>query len=187
MATETRLLDTADPAPLGLVAFGMTTALLNVANVHAIDVSVMILGMGIFTGGLAQFIAGLWSFRAGNTFNATAFTSYGVFWWSLVIILVAPKALGIPSDDISTGFFFLAWGIYTTFMFVGTLKVNRAVQIVFATLAILLYLLAAQNFADNAVLGVLAGIDGIICGLTAMYAAGSMVINTMFKRQVLPL
>ena len=182
------LLKTANPAPLGLLGFGMTTVLLNLANADIFGVDIMIIGMGLFVGGLAQFIAGLFSFRAGNTFNATAFTSYGVFWWSLVVVLCNPDILNMPAaSNMAMAFYFLAWAIYTTCMFVGTLKAEVAVRVVFATLAILLYLLALQRFdMDNTVWGFIAGIDGIICGLSAMYTAAAFVINEQFGKKVLP-
>ena len=177
----------ANPGPLGLLGFGMTTVLLNLHNAGLFELNVMILAMGIAMGGLAQFIAGLMEFKGGNTFGATAFTAYGLFWWSLVIILVNPDFLGAAgANALSMGFYMLLWCIFTLFMFIGTLKANRASQVVFLTLTILFLLLAIENFTGSHAVGVIAGIEGIVCGLSAIYAAVAGVVNNEFKKTVLP-
>ncbi len=177
----------ANAGPLGLLGFGVTTILLNLNNAGVIEMSVMILAMGIFMGGMAQFIAGLMEFKAGNTFGATAFTSYGLFWWSLVIILVNPAWLGgEAADGRSLGFYFILWAIYTFFMYIGTLKANHATQIVFLTLAILFLLLALENFTGIGVFGLLAGIEGIFCGASAVYTAVAGIVDGEFNRPVMP-
>ena len=186
--SQEALLKTANPAPLGLLGFGMATVMLNLANVDVFPVDITIIGMGLFVGGLAQFMAGLFSFRAGNTFNATAFCSYGVFWWSLTLCLVSPQMTNIPApDNLAMAFYFLCWAVYTGFMFIGTLKGENTVKFVFATLTILLLLLALQRYdLDNSVWGFIAGIDGIACGASAMWAAVAFVINEQFGRKVVP-
>lgn len=177
----------ANAGPLGLLGFGMTTVLLNLHNAGLIEMSVMILAMGIAMGGLAQVIAGLMEFKAGNTFGATAFTAYGLFWWSLVLILVNPEKMGAAAaDGKSLGFYMLMWCIFTACMFVGTLKANHATQVVFATLAILFLLLAIENFTGSHVMGIVAGIEGIFCGASAVYTAVAGVINGEFGKTVLP-
>ncbi len=177
----------ANAGPLGLLGFGMTTILLNIHNAGVIEMSVMILAMGICMGGLAQFIAGLMEFKAGNTFGATAFTSYGLFWWSLVFILVNPAWLGgLEADGKSLGFYMLLWCIYTFFMYIGTLKTNHATQIVFLTLAILFLLLALENFTGVGVIGIIAGIEGIFCGASAVYTAVAGIVDGEFDRPVMP-
>lgn len=177
----------ANPGPLGLLGFGMTTVLLNLHNSGIIEISVVILAMGIAMGGLAQIIAGLMEFKGGNTFGATAFTSYGLFWWSLVIILANPEWLHTSgADETGLGFYLLLWCIYTGFMFIGTLKANRATQLVFGSLTILFLLLALHNFTGSHVLGVVAGIEGIICGAIAIYTAVAGIVNGEFNKTVLP-
>lgn len=178
----------ANPGPLGLLGFGTTTILLNLHNAGIINMSVVILSMGIMVGGMAQIIAGLMEFKNNNTFGATAFTSYGLFWLSLVIILTNPACLGgMAADGASLGFYFILWGIYTAFMFIATLKSNKATQFVFLSLAVLFVLLALEKWTGAEALGVILGWEGIICGASAVYAAVAQVINETFDRQVLPL
>ncbi|MCI8993004.1 MAG: acetate uptake transporter [Eubacterium sp.] len=177
----------ASAGPLGLLGFGMTTCLLNFHNAGIIEMSVVIIAMGIFMGGLAQVIAGFMEFKAGNTFGATAFTAYGLFWWSLVVILVNPKGLGIAAGDgRSMGFYLLLWCIFTIFMFIGTLKANHATQIVFGTLAVLFLLLAIENFTGSSVVGKIAGIEGIFCGASAIYTAVAGIVDGEFNKPIMP-
>jgi len=179
----------ANPAPLGLMGFGMTTILLNLHNAGIFGLGAMILAMGIFYGGIAQIIAGIMEFKQGNTFGTTAFTSFGLFWLSLVAILVLPKIswLGIQAPSaFAMAFYLLLWGVFTLFMFFGTLKTNRALQFVFASLALLFFLLAAKDFTGNALIGTIAGYEGIICGASAFYLAMAEVLNAQLNRTVLP-
>lgn len=134
---------TANPAPLGLLGFGMTTVLLNLHNAGLFPLSAMIMGMGVFVGGVAQIIAGIMEYKKNNTFGMTAFCSYGVFWLSLVAVWTFPT-LGIAdaASGFSMGFYLVLWGLFTTGMFFGTLKMTRVHQVVFATLAVLFFLLA---------------------------------------------
>ncbi|WP_016677631.1 acetate uptake transporter, partial [Yersinia pestis] len=133
----------ANPGPLGLMGFGMTTVLLNLHNAGFFPLSSVILSMGIFYGGLAQILAGLLEYKKGNTFAATAFTSYGAFWLSLVGLLMLPKmGLADATDAQFLGVYLGLWGIFTLFMFIGTLPANRALQFVFGSLTILFALLA---------------------------------------------
>ena len=129
-ATMVKNLDmTANPAPLGLVGFGMTTVLLNLHNAGFFALGSMILAMGIFYGGLAQIIAGIEEWKKNNTFGATAFTSYGLFWLTLVALLVLPKmGLAEAPDKTAMAAYLAMWGIFTAVMFIGTLKTNRALQ-----------------------------------------------------------
>lgn len=179
---------TANPAPLGLLGFGMTTVLLNLHNAGFFGLGSMILAMGIFYGGLAQVIAGIMEWKKKNTFGATAFTSYGFFWLSFVALLVMPK-LGIaePTENKAIVAYLLMWGIFTTFMFIGTFKSNRATQFVFGSLAVLFFLLALGDATGNQAIKHLAGYEGIICGASAIYTAMAEVLNEQFGRTVLPL
>lgn len=179
---------TANPAPLGLLGFGMTTVLLNLHNAGFIALGSMILAMGIFYGGLAQIIAGIEEWKKNNTFGATAFTSYGLFWMTLVALLILPKAgLADASDKPAMAAYLAMWGIFTGVMFIGTLKANRALQFVFGSLTILFFLLAIGDFTANSTITVIAGYEGIICGFSAIYAGLAQVLNEIYKRTVAPL
>ena len=192
---------TANPAPLGLLGFGITTVLLNfVHNAQLGPVDSMILAMGLAYGGLAQVITGVMEYRKGNTFGTVAFTSYGLFWWSFVLLNLLPKQyffFGIqsPSDGAMAAYFFM-WGIFTFAMFFGALKINRALQFVFVSLAILFFLLAAKSAllayttltpADLELFTRTTGVEGIICGLSAVYTALAEVLNEVYGKTVLPL
>jgi succinate-acetate transporter protein len=187
--TQVKNLDvTANPAPLGLLGFGMTTVLLNLHNAGFFAMGSMILAMGIFYGGLAQIIAGIEEWKKNNTFGATAFTSYGLFWMTLVALLILPKmGLADASDKTAMAAYLAMWGLFTAIMFIGTLKANRALQFVFASLAILFFLLAIGDFTGNGTVTVIAGYEGIICGFSAVYAGLAQVLNDMYKRTVAPL
>lgn len=179
---------TANPAPLGLCAFGMTTVLLNFHNAGFFELNSMILAMGLFYGGLAQVIAGIIEARKNNTFGLTAFTSYGFFWLSLVGLIVMPKLGWIPAASESAMVAYLAiWGFFTFGMFFGTLKLNRALQFIFGSLTILFILLALGDATGNASIKHLAGYEGIICGFSAIYAGIANVLNEVHGRTVLPL
>jgi uncharacterized protein len=185
MDSDIKIIDTtANPAPLGLLAFGMTTILLNIHNAGIYPMDSMILAMGIFYGGLAQVIAGIMEWKKRNTFGTTAFTSYGFFWLSLVALLVLPK-LGWAEapNNISMGFYLLMWGIFTGVMFIGTLKINIYLQVVFATLTILFFLLAISDFTGNAGLKFVAGYEGIICGASAVYTALYQVLSELYCKK----
>jgi succinate-acetate transporter protein len=177
----------ANPAPLGLLGFGMTTLLLNIHNAGIIPLSIVIVAMGFALGGAAQIIAGVMEFKKNNVFGATAFTAYGFFWWSLILIWMNPFAAIQAADDVSMGFYLLVWGIFTLLMFVGTLKHNRALQLVFASLTLLFFLLAIADFTSSTAIKLIAGWVGIFCGATAMYASLAQVINNEFDKTVLPL
>ncbi len=179
---------TANPAPLGLLAFGMTTVLLNISNAGIMPLNSMILAMGIFYGGLAQVIAGIMEWKKNNTFAATAFTSYGFFWLAFVTLKLLP-AFGVAeaTSAFDMGFFLVMWGLLTLFLFIGTLRISRALQVVFATLTILFFLLAIADFTGNATIGIIAGYEGIICGFTAIYAAIAQVLNEVYGRTILPI
>lgn len=181
---------TGNPAPMGLLGFGMTTVLLNLHNSGLYDLNSMIMGMGIFTGGIMQIVAGIQEWKKNNTFGATAFTAYGSFWITLVAIWILPKTsfgADFKSDEVSMAWFLLMWGIFTAFMFVATLKLNKALQIVFGSLTILFLLLAIGDFTGIKTIKVIAGIEGIFCGLSAIYACAAQVLNEVYRKTVLPL
>ena len=180
---------TGNPAPLGLMGFGMTTILLNLHNAGFIALDTMILSMGIFYGGLAQVIAGAMEWKKGNTFAATAFTSYGMFWLSLVAIVVLPKSwpgFSAPGGYAMPAYLFM-WGLFTAVMFLATLRLNRALQVVFGSLVVLFWLLAAADAAGNGSIAKLAGWVGLFCGLSAVYTGLAQVLNEVYGKTVWPL
>lgn len=178
----------ANPAPLGLFAFGMTTVLLNIHNAGFFELDSMILAMGIFYGGLAQVIAGIVEAKKRNTFGFTAFTSYGFFWLSFVGLLVLPK-LGWAAPVSATGLvaYLTMWGLFTLLLFIGTLKQSRALQLVFGSLALLFFLLAIGDATENAGIKTFAGYEGILCGFTAIYTGIAQVLNELYGKELLPL
>jgi hypothetical protein len=149
----------------------------------------MILGMGICYGGIAQVIAGIMEWKKKNTFAATAFISYGFFWLTLVTLIVLPKMItGVTATTPDALAAFLAlWGVFTAVMFVGTFKLNRALQFVFGSLTILFFLLVAAKHTGNESIEHLAGYEGIVCGLSAIYTGLAQVLNELYGRTVLPL
>ncbi len=191
--TVTKLLDTnANPAPLGLMGFGLTTVLLNIHNAGFIGISSMILAMGVFYGGVAQIIAGIMEWKKNNSFGTLAFTSYGLFWLSLVGVWLIPSMfpdneLAVAASKLAMAWYFVAWGVFTGYMFLGTLKLNRALQVVFGLLTILFFLLAIRDFGGGAIWGKIAGWEGIVTGLAAIYTAAAQTLNEVYKRVILPL
>ncbi|MCP3697831.1 MAG: hypothetical protein GY920_04630 [Aliivibrio sp.] len=177
----------ANPAPLGLMAFGMTTVLLNLHNAGFFPLNTAILSMGIFYGGIAQVIAGIMEYKKGNTFGTTAFTSYGFFWLSLVALILMPEmGLGQATSAAFMGWYLAMWGVLTFFLFLGTFNYPRAKQVVFGSLTILFALLSARDFTGSVVIGHMAGYVGLFCGLSAMYFSMAQVINGEYGRTVLP-
>ena len=177
----------ANPAPLGLLAFGLTTVLLNLHNAGFYEMNSMILAMGIFYGGLAQIIAGILESKKNNTFGMTAFISYGFFWLTLVALIVMPKLGWIPAASENAMIAYLImWGIFTGFLFIGTLKLNKALQFVFATLTLLFFLLALEDYTGNASLKTFTGFEGIICGGAAIYTGMANLLNEVYNKIVLP-
>jgi succinate-acetate transporter protein len=158
----------ANPAPLGLMGFGMTTVLLNLHNAGLYVLGPMILSMGIFYGGLAQIIAGIMEYKKGNTFGATAFTSYGLFWLTLVFLNILPSSGIWPSTEgtIAFGSYLLMWGIFTLLMF---------------------FLLAIGNYTGISIIITIAGFEGIFCGSSAIYLAIAEVLNEAYGRTILPI
>lgn len=179
---------TANPAPLGLMGFGMTTILLNIHNAGFFPLDAMILAMGIFFGGMAQVVAGIMEFKKNNTFGTTAFTSYGFFWLSLVALNMLPlMGLGVAANSLSMAAYLFMWGLFTLFMFIATLRISKALQVVFGTLTLLFFLLAIGNFTGSSLILTIAGYEGIFCGFSAIYAAMAQVINETYGETVLPI
>jgi succinate-acetate transporter protein len=183
---ETKL---ANPAPLGLLGFGMTTILLNIHNIGFFPISAVIISMGIFYGGLAQIIAGIISFKRGSVFAGTAFTSYGFFWITLVGIWLFPNTGFEMAGTTPAPFFgiYLAlWGLFTAFMWWGTWGGSKVQQFVFLSLTVLFFLLAISKFTGSEMINSIAGIMGIICGGSAFYLAMAELLEEVKNKRVLP-
>lgn len=184
---------TANPAPLGLLAFGMTTVLLNLHNAGLFPLSVMIIAMGTFYGGASQILVGYMEWKKNNTFGMVAFTSYGFFWLTLVAIWVMPriKSEGTPLADPITlpslVAYLVMWGIFTAFLFIGTFKMSRALQFVFGSLVVLFFLLAIGDAMENALIKQIAGVEGIVCGASAIYTGMAQILNEVYGKTVMPL
>ena len=183
---------TANPGPLGLMAFGLTTVLLNVHNAGLIPLSGIILAMGMFYGGLAQIIAGIMEWRKNSTFGMTAFLSFGFFWVTFAGLFAFPKWIGsagleLGATSTALGYYLLAWALFVGLMFVGSLRINRALQFVFLSATVLLLLLAIGEWTGNEMFTKIAGWEGIVCGLSAVYASIAQVWNELYGRVVLPL
>ncbi|MEI6900092.1 MAG: acetate uptake transporter [Bacteroidota bacterium] len=183
---ETKL---ANPAPLGLMGFGMTTVLLNIHNTGFFPLTTLVLSMGIFYGGIAQVIAGILEFKKGNTFGLTAFTSYGFFWLTLVAIWMLPELGGgkiSSADKTYMGWYLFLWGVFTLFMWIGTFNKSKVLQFVFLSLWILFFLLAIRDWTGIAVIGNVAGWEGVVCGFSAIYLAMAEVLEEARGKKILP-
>jgi len=192
MTTTTEIRDTtANPAPLGLLGFGMTTVLLNIHNGGFYELNSMILAMGICYGGLAQIIAGIMEWKKNNTFGTTAFISYGFFWLSLVVLVLMPKfepLSKMATDETAKAAYLAMWGVFTAVMFIGTLRLNRALQFVFASLTVLFFLLAYGDLMGaSAGFKHFTGYEGIVCGFSAIYTGLAQILNELYRKTVLPL
>lgn len=180
--------NSANPGPLGLLAFGMTTVLLNLHNAGLYDMNSMILAMGMFYGGAAQIVAGILESKKNNSFGMTAFISYGFFWLTLVGLILMPK-LNVFEGPSAGGMiaYLIMWGIFTALLFIGTLKINKALQFVFASLATLFFLLALGDYTENETIKTITGIEGVICGASAIYAGVATLLNEVYGRTLMPL
>jgi succinate-acetate transporter protein len=168
------------------MGFGMTTILLNIHNAGFFPIDSMILAMGIFYGGLGQILVGMMCFKRGDTFGTTAFTSYGLFWLTLVGLIVMPNMGLAASPDEFMGWYLSLWAVFTGFMFIGSLCYPTAKQVVFGSLTLLFALLAIRDFTGSELVGTIAGYEGIFVGASAIYFAMAQVLNNEFGREVLP-
>ena len=189
--STTQLKDTtANPAPLGLLGFGMTTVLLNFHNAGYYELNSMILAMGICYGGIAQVIAGMMEWKKGNTFATTAFISYGFFWLALVVLVVLPKIIPAiaATNESALATYLSIWGLFTAVMFLGTFRLNCALQVVFGTLTILFFLLAYGDFTGASPgFKHFTGYEGLVCGFSAIYAGLAQILNELYGKIILPL
>ena len=179
-----------NPAPLGLVGFGLTTVVLSMVNAgilpHAGENVVIPLALAF--GGLIQLIAGILEFKTGNSFGMTAFLSYGAFWWwfALMLIFGNTGVIDLKGAESTIAVTLLAWGVFTMYMWVGTFKLTRALWLVFLTLWITFYLLGFGMLAGSAGISHFGGWVGLLCGLLAMYTSFALVTNATWGKTVLP-
>jgi len=180
----------ADPAPLGLAAFALTTAVLSAVNAGWVPASVepVVFGLALAYGGVGQFAAGMWEFAKGNTFGATAFTSYGAFWVSFWWLTGHSGVDKIPAADAAKGIglYLLVWGIFTAYMTVAASKVSGAVMAVFVLLTLTFLVLAWGEFATSDGIHKLGGYIGLLTALAAWYASFAGVTAFTHKRQLVP-
>lgn len=183
----------ADPAPLGLAAFGMTTLMLSAVNAGWIGAAATsaVLAMAVAFGGSTQLLAGMWAFRRGNTFAATAFSSYGAFWISFWLLLTqfvpaVVKDGGAGEASQIVGLYLMAWGLFTAYMFVASLAGARAVQVVFALLALTFFALCIGEWGASETWHHVGGYLGMATAVAALYASFADVTNANFKRRILP-
>jgi uncharacterized protein len=180
----------ADPAPLGLGAFALTTFVLSFVNAGWVPASVepVVFGLALAYGGAAQFAAGMWEFTKGNTFGATAFTSYGAFWLSFWWLTAHLADYKIPASDVGkgVGLYLIAWGIFTLYMTVASLRTTVAIFAVFALLTITFFLLGIGNSGGHTNIVKLGGWFGLVTAAAAWYASFAAVTNSTFGRVVLP-
>jgi uncharacterized protein len=176
----------ADPGPLGLGGFALTTFVLSLANAGIVPTAgAAVLGLALFYGGIAQLAAGMWEFVKGNTFGAVAFSSYGAFWLSFWWLLTGPgieKAAGAAG----VGSFLLGWTIFTVLMTVAALRVNRLLGLLFSVLSLTFIFLTAGAFSGIAGLTHIGGYLGLLTAAIAWYGTAAGVINSTWKRTVLP-
>jgi len=179
--------NTANPAPLGLCAFGMTTLLLSLHNSGLTALSSTILAMALLYGGVAQAIVGIMEWKKKNSFGMLTFGSFGFFWISFATLLILPalgvaKAPGAPE----LAAFLAIWGIFAFGLFICTLKMHRLLQVTLAAVVLLVVLLVAAQLTGSATIGLLGGIVGIIAGALALYMGMGQVINEVHGSRVLP-
>jgi succinate-acetate transporter protein len=182
---------TADPGPLGLGAFALTTFMLSMFNADLVSGKGLpaVLAVALASGGIAQLLAGMWEFRTGNTFGAVAFTSYGAFWlsfWALGQFYLKPGGIPLAHVPASLGLYLIAWGIFTLYMFIASLRVTAAVSAVFLALTVTYFLLGIGNAGSHTGLVKAGGWAGIVTAALAWYASFAAVTNETFGRTVLP-
>jgi succinate-acetate transporter protein len=188
-AVQTSTWTVADPAPLGLAAFALTTFVLSMFNADLVSKGgePVVLGVALAYGGIAQLLAGMWEFRNGNTFGAVAFTSFGAFWlsfWALVTFY--EKSIAAPDAGHAVGLFLIAWGIFTLYMFVASLKTTAAVALVFGLLTITFILLGIGAAGPHTNITKAGGWFGLATAAAAWYASFAAVVNSTWGRTVLP-
>jgi succinate-acetate transporter protein len=179
----------ADPGPLGLAAFALTTFVLSFFNAGLMGAGgePIVFGLALAYGGVAQLLAGMWEFRTGNTFGAVAFTSYGAFWLSFwAFVQFFEKSVPKADAGHAVGLFLIAWGIFTTYMFIASLRTTAAVSAVFLLLAATFFLLGIGNAGAHPNITKVGGWVGLATAAVAWYASFAAVTNSTFGRTVMP-
>lgn len=179
--------DTANPAPLGLCAFGMTTILLSLHNAGLIGLGSTILAMAIFYGGIAQVIAGIMEWKKNNDFGLVTFGSFGFFWISFAGILMLP-ALGLAKapQPVDLAAFLAVWGIFAVGLYICTLKMHKILQVTLIAVVLLVALLVAAELTGSGLIKLAGGLMGILAGGLALYIGIGQVINEVHDRKVFP-
>jgi uncharacterized protein len=181
-------LDAETPSPVGLLGFAMTVILLNLHYSGLFSINPIIFGMGIFYGGLGQVVIGLMEWRKGSLFGATVFVAFGLFWLSLIALLVFPAAgWGKPPQAVAMAAYFAMWGIFSTIIFLGALRISRAMRVVFGTLALTFFLFSAAGITGIPAIRTVAGIIGMGCGLSAFYVGINLGIHEVRNRRAMPM
>ena len=177
----------ANPAALGLGGFALTTFVLSTHNA-GLAPDMTWVGLAFFYGGLAQFCAGMWEFKTGNTFGATAFSTYGAFWLSLATFILLVLAGKVPAGDVLTdlGWFLLSFAIFNTYMLFLSTRTNMAIFLVFLTLEITEILLFLGFFSKSTGMINLGGWVGIVTAVVAWYTSAAVVANSMRAKPILP-
>jgi succinate-acetate transporter protein len=181
---DTKEFQLANPGALGLAGFGFNTILLQLHNLGLIE-SAIPLAFGFIWGGTCQIIAGIIDARRGDTFGLTAFTSYGAFWIGLSLYFLLSWNKTIVVDNSGLGWLMVIWGIFTAYMFIGTLKMTAMHAVVFGSLTVLFGLLAAVFF--GAISSKIAGWEGLFCGASAVYGSIAIIWKEKYGRWILPL
>lgn len=179
----------ANPAPLGLAAFGLTTVVLSCMNagLFPAEAAVVVVPLAFAYGGLAQIIAGIMEYRNGNTFGMVAFTSYGAFWWWYALLLWTIGAGWLkPPAASGVGITLLLWGVFTFFMWIPTFRLNTTLWLIFLTLWVAFFLLAGGDLGMGATWHKLGGWVGLVCGLLALYLSFAEVSNATWEREAIP-
>jgi uncharacterized protein len=179
--------DTANPAPLGLCAFGMTTIVLSLHNAGLTALGSPVLAMALFYGGVAQAIAGIMEWKKNNTFGLVTFGSFGFFWISFATLLMLP-VLGLAKAPgaVELAAFLGVWGIFAAGLFVCTLKMHRVLQVTLLAVVLLVILLVLAQLSGYALILVLAGVMGLIAGGLALYIGLGQVINEVHEKRIFP-
>ena len=179
--------NTANPAPLGLCAFGMTTILLSLHNAGFTGISSPIVAMALLYGGVAQSVVGVMEWKKKNTFGMLTFGSFGIFWITFAAILMLPAlSLAKAPSPVELAAFLAVWGIFALGLFICTLKMHRLLQVTLAFVVILVALLVTAQLTGNPLILTLGGISGLIAGGLALYMGLGQTINEIFGSRVHP-
>ncbi len=184
--TSTELINpVSNPTALGLFGFGVTTILLSLANLGVLDLSIVIIAVATLLGGFAEIIAGLFELKLGNTFAGTVFVAFGLFWLSLVLILLLPQIGNVVvADNVGIGIYLFIYGIFSLALFISTLKSIMSLKILLLFVTLLFLSLAGAYITGMALFTTIGGIIGVIAGALGIYMSSGMIINEDWKEEV---